>query len=461
LAVFVCCAVLICASAVLAQDWPQWRGANRDAKATLTIPKTWPKELNKKWTVQLGIGTDSTPALVGGKLYSFTRIDANETIVCLDSATGNELWKNGYAATTVTGAPQNHPGPRSSPTVTDGKIFTLGVGGVLSCWDTSTHKRLWQKDDFPNSWPQFYAAMSPLVTDGLCIANVGGRDGGAVIAYTLATGDQKWKWPSPGPSYSSPSVMTVSDTKMVVVMTLSNIVGLKIADGTLLWEIPFVTSGMGYNTFTPIVDGTTFYYGGDGGRGITAVTIKKNGDKFSVEQLWNNTDNSTQYNTPILKNGFLYGYSQSGSYFCLDAKSGKTAWTQASSTSTPASGGRTMGLLSSPGDNFVIVPVAMGGGGGGRGGMGGGGGGGRGGMGGGRGGGSMGGSGFGSIVDAGSVLIGLSSTGKLVMLEPNQKEYKELASYQVTSNPVYAYPVVSGNRIYIRDQTTLTLWTIE
>ena len=94
-AVLVFCAVLIGTSCVFGQDWPQWRGVNRDAKATLTAPKTWPKELNKKWTIQLGIGTDSTPALVSDKLYVFTRVDANETIVCLDAATGKEVWRDG------------------------------------------------------------------------------------------------------------------------------------------------------------------------------------------------------------------------------------------------------------------------------------------------------------------------------------------------------------------------------
>jgi outer membrane protein assembly factor BamB len=451
------CAVLICACCVFAQDWPQWRGATRDAKATLTVPKTWPKELNKKWNIPLGVGTDSTPALVGDKLYVFTRIDANEAIICLDAASNKEIWRDGYAATNVTGAAQGHPGPRSSPTVADGKIFTLGVGGVVTCWDTATHKRLWQKDDFPNAWPQFFTSMSPLVTDGLCIVHVGGQSGGAVIAYNPATGDQKWKWTGPGPSYSSPSVMTVADTKMVVIMTMSNIVGLKITDGTSLWEIPFAPTGMGYNTCTPIIDGATIYYSGDGGRGVTAATIKKEGDKFTKTQLWTDPDNSTQYNTPILKNGFLYGFSITGSYFCIDAKSGKTAWTQPAPAATPAPAGRAS-IDNSPTGNFAVIPAAMGGGGmGGAGGRGGGMGGGRG----GRGGGGMGGAGFGSIVDAGSVLIGLNSSGKLVILEPNEKEYKEITSYQVTSNPVYAYPIVSGNRIYIRDQTSITLYTIE
>jgi outer membrane protein assembly factor BamB len=445
--------ILISVSVVFAQDWPQWRGTNRDAKATLTAPASWPKELNKKWTVSLGVGADSTPALVGDKLYSFTRIDANETIICLDAATGKELWRDSYAAAAVAAPATAHSGPRSSPTVADGKIFTLGVGGVVSCWDTASHKLLWRKDDFPNTWPRFFTSMSPLVTDGLCIAHVGGQNSGAVIAYALATGEPKWKWPGPGPSYSSPSIMTVGDTKMVVVMTENNMVGLNIANAALLWEIPFAPSGMGYNTFTPIVDGTTIYYGGDGGRGVTAVTIKKDGDKFTAEQLWSNTDNSTQYNTPILKNGFLYGFSQTGSYFCVEAKSGKTAWAQAVSTAAPA-GGRASIDSSSTG-NFVITPAAMGGGRGGA--MGGGGRGGRG----GGGGGGMGGAGFGTIVDTGSVLLGLNSAGKLVILEPNQKEYKELASYQVTSTPVYAYPVASGNRIYISDQTSIALWTLE
>ena len=119
------------------------------------------------------------PALVGDKLYVFAPTGRNEVIRCLDAANGKELWQDKYATQGASGAASPHRGPRSSPTVADGKVVTLGVGGVLSCVDAANGKLLWRKDDFSGAWPRFYTSCSPIVVDGLCIAQLGGEsDGG-------------------------------------------------------------------------------------------------------------------------------------------------------------------------------------------------------------------------------------------------------------------------------------------
>ena len=130
-----------------AQDWPQWRGQNREGKAIgFKAPAPWPATLNKQWTTQVGTG-DATPALVGDKLYVFTRQGADEVLVCLNANNGKEIWQKKYPAQAVTGAASRHPGPRSSPTVAEGKVLTLGVGGVVTCFDANTGEQLWQKDE--------------------------------------------------------------------------------------------------------------------------------------------------------------------------------------------------------------------------------------------------------------------------------------------------------------------------
>ena len=184
------CVVVIGASCAWAQDWPQWRGPDRDGKVTgFTAPQTWPQELKQKWSVPVGQG-DATPALVGDKLYVFTRQGDDEVTLCLDAQTGKEVWNNKYAAQAVTGAPSRHPGPRSSPAVADGKVVTLGVGGVLSCLDAASGKLVWRKDPFPKVVPRFFAAFSPIIVDGMVIAHLGGSGNGAIIAFDLATGDE-------------------------------------------------------------------------------------------------------------------------------------------------------------------------------------------------------------------------------------------------------------------------------
>ena len=391
----------ISASCALAQDWPQWRGANRDAKATgFTAPKTWPKELTQKWKVTVGLG-DATPALVGNKLYVFARQDADEVIRCLDTANGKELWQEKYAAQAASGPSAQHSGPRSSPAVADGKVVTIGVGGVLSCVDAVMGKLLWRKDDFSGVWPKFFTASSPIVTGGLCIAQLGGESNGGIVAYDLATGDQKWKWTGDGTAYASPSLLTVEGTKMLVTLTAKKIVGLGVADGKLLWEAPFPVQGMSYNAATPIVEGQTVIYAG-AGRGTKAVKIEKTADGFAAKELWSNPDNAVQFNTPVLKGGQIYGLSQKSVIFCLDAKDGKTLWTT-----------------------------------------------------------ELGGRGFGSIVDAGSVLLALTPKGELAVFEPSDKEYKKLASYKVADTETYAYPVAAGKGLFVKEKDSLTLWNIE
>jgi outer membrane protein assembly factor BamB len=431
------CFSFVAATVAFAQDWPQWRGVNRDGKAAeFTAPKTWPKELTQKWKVTVGVG-DAGPALVGGKLFVFSREGTSEVTRCLDAATGKEIWQDKYDAPAVSGADSQHPGPRGTPTVVNGKVLTLGIGGTVSCLDAATGKKLWRKDDFPGAVPRFHTGTSPIAVDGLCIVQLGREADGGVVAYDLATGEQKWKWTGTGdgPAYGSPVLLTVEGTKMIVTITAKSIIAVGTADGKLLWQAPFAASGMAYNATTPIVDGQTVIYCGQN-RGAKAVKLEKQGESYSAKELWSNTERSPQFNTPVLKDGFLYGLTQGGEIFCINAQSGQNAW------SVPSAGG--------------AAPAAAPGGGGmgGRRGRGGG-------MG-GRGGGGMGGTaGYGSIVDAGSVLMALTPASQLIVFQPDSKAYNEVARIKVADSATYACPVPAGNRVFVKDQNSVTLWSIE
>ncbi|MGB2819962.1 MAG: PQQ-binding-like beta-propeller repeat protein [Phycisphaerae bacterium] len=402
IALTVSCVVLTCAGFVFAQDWPQWRGANRDGKVTgFTAPETWPKAMTQKWRTKVGSG-DATPALVAEKLYVSARQGANEVTLCLDAASGKELWKDEYAAQAVSGPASRHPGPRSSPAVADGKVVTMGVAGVLSCLDAATGKVVWRKDPFPKVVPTFFTSMSPMIVDGMAIAHLGGQSKGAIIAFDLASGDQKWQWAKEGPEYASPTLLTVEGTKQIVTLTNKSVVGLGVADGKLLWQIPFVPRRMAYNAATPIVDGQTVIYTG-AGRGTKAVKIAKQADGFAAQEIWSNADVAVQFNTPVLKDGLLFGLTDRGNLFCLDAGTGKTAWTDANRH----------------------------------------------------------GRGFAAVVDAGSAILALPSTSELIAFKPNGKAYEELARIKVADTATYAHPVIAGKRVFVRDQDTVTMWAIE
>jgi outer membrane protein assembly factor BamB len=418
--VMVGCAMLLSTSGVGAQDWPQWRGSHRDAKAMgFKVPANWPKDLTQKWKVTVGTG-DATPALVADKLYVFSREGGDEVIRCLDAGSGNEIWQDKYPAKPASGPAGSHPGPRSSPAVADGKVVTFGVQGMLACYDAATGKKLWSKDQFSGAVPRFFTSSSPIIVDGMCIAQEGGPKTGAIVAYDLTSGTDKWKWSGDSPAYASPVLMTVGGTNLIVAETERTIVAITATDGKLAWETPFPAQR--YNAATPIVDGQTIIYGNAGG--TTAMKLEKEGDRFVGKELWSNKETSVQFNTPVLRDGLLFGLTGRNELFCMNAQNGKTLWT------APVGGPAT--------------PPAAGGGGGGRG----------------RGRGMGGGAGYGSLVDAGSVLVALTPSEQLIFFQPSDKAYTELARYKVADTPTYAYPVVAGNRIFIKDQNSVILWTI-
>jgi outer membrane protein assembly factor BamB len=393
--------ILMSVGQVLGQDWPQWRGPNRDGKVSgFTAPEKWPTTLTEKWRTTVGLG-DATPALVGDKLYVFARQGSDEVTLCLNASDGKEVWQNKYSAQAVSGPAARHPGPRSSPTVANGKVVTLGVGGILSCLDAATGKEVWRKDEFPNVVPRFFPGMSPIVVDGMCVAHLGGTGNGAIIAFDLATGEQKWKWAGDVPAYASPVVLTVAGTKQIVAQTEKSLVSLAAADGKRLWQLPAPAQGMVYNSATPIVDGQTVIYTGQG-KGTKAVKIEQQADGFAAKELWSNEELGTGFNTPVLKDGLLYGLSQRGNFFCLNAQTGQPAWTDTNKYSN-----------------------------------------------------------FGAILDAGSVLLALPEKAGLIAFKPGDKQYEELARIKVSDTPTYAHPVVAGKRLFVKDQETVVLLMLE
>ncbi len=395
--------VLISADDLFGQDWPQWRGAGRDGVVQgFTAPETWPEAFTLKWKVNVGLG-DATPALVGNHLYAFTRQGADEVVLCLNKESGTVEWRYDYEAQEVTGAASRHPGPRSSPVVAEGKIVTLGVGGILTCLDLADGKLIWRKDPFPGVVPMFFTAMSPMIVDGMCIAHLGGADNGAIISYDLDTGEEIWRWAEEGPEYASPALMTVDGKKQIVTLTEKSIVGLDASDGTLLWKLPFAPQRRAYNAATPIISGQSVIFTG-AARGTRAVRIEPQGDGFTAVDEWNNPEHAVQFNTPVLKDDLLFGYSNMGSLYCLNARNGETSW---SDTAKNDRGG------------------------------------------------------FAALLDVGRVILALPSSAELIVIEPVEDKYTELARIKMADTPTYAHPVINGNRIYIKDEENLTLWMVK
>lgn len=389
---------MMSSTALFSQDWPQFRGPNRDSKVTgFKAPAAWPAELTQQWKVNVGTG-DASPVLIGKKIYVHTRQGGDEVILCLDAATGKVIWTDKYAAAAVTGPSTSHPGPRSTPAVANGMIVTFGATGIVSCLDAATGKVAWRKENPTNLVPQFYTGMSPLIVDGVCIVHVGTTNNGTVLALDLKTGAEKWSLKGDGPAYASPSLMTVAGKKLIVLQTEKNLMALNFTDGKLLWQIPTPVQQRFYNCVSPYIDGSKIYYTGQG-LGTKAIEVVKQGDNLLTKELWSSTEIGAKWNTPVLKDGFLYGFTDQRKIYCLNAADGKTGWIDAATNSD-----------------------------------------------------------FATTVDCGSVILGSPSTGFLIVFKPDPKAYTEVVKYKVSETPVYAFPVVANNMIYVKDAENLTLF---
>lgn len=383
-----------------AQDWLQWRGNNRDGKVSgFVSPAAWPEKLISDWKVTVGKG-DATPVISGERIFLNTWADNQEQILCLDANTGKEIWKYQYPATAVTGPAGTHPGPRSTPAISDNKIITYGASGILNCLDIKTGKLLWRKDNPSGEVPQFFTSMSPVISDNICIVHTGTKDKGEILALNINNGNEKWKWTGEGPAYASPSLMTIDGRKIIILFTEKSILALSAANGQSIWTIPTPLQQRYYNSASPYIDGTTIFITGQG-FGTKAVSVEKSGKLYQTRELWSNNSLGTKWNTPVLTGGFLYGFSDQRRIFCMNATTGLTGWV----------------------DDVVN-------------------------------------SDFATIVDCGDVLIGLPSTGNLIVFKPDPTGYKELAKYKVSETAVYTYPVVSGKYIFIKDSETLTRYSI-
>jgi len=398
------CFILLMTSIVShSQDWPQWRGTNRDGKVTgFENPKTRPEQLTPTWKITVGLG-DATPALVKDRIYVYSKTGENEVLQCIDAATGKQLWQlAGYPATAVTGPASSHPGPRSSVAVAEGKAVAIGVGGDIACFDAASGKLLWRNEDYKGQVPQFFTGMSPLISSGMCFAHLGGPKTGTFIAFDLTSGSIKWKVDGEAPPYGSPVLMTVDGTKQVVFQGQTKLVSFNLTDGKQLWELATpVGTGRVNNAASPVADGNRIYYTGLN-NGVNAADIKKTGNSFTVSKLWTNPEFTTVYNTPVVKDGFLYGISSQSRLFCINAATGQTAWTDETALQN-----------------------------------------------------------FGSIVDAGQVLIAVTSNSHFVVLRPDGQKFNKVAQLKLAETGIYSHPIVSGKRIFIKDVESLTLYTVD
>jgi outer membrane protein assembly factor BamB len=294
-------------------DWPQWRGPNRDGSLVAELPKAWPERLRQVWNVGVGFG-HSSPVVLGKSVFQFSRLKDRETVACFNLDTGKETWTQSYAAPYEmnSAATEHGKGPKATPAVGGGRVFTLGISGILSCWDAATGKKIWGTP--AQGSPDFGVASSPLVDGDTLIAGL--------TAYEAATGKVKWQWKDDGVAYASPLVITAGGVKQVIANSQSQILGLAFDSGKLLWKLP-LRSDYDQNAVTPIAVGNFLIFSALGNP-LQAIR-----PGAAPQKVWENREVGMYMSSPVMAAGVLWGLTNrnKGQFFGVDPQIGKTLWT--------------------------------------------------------------------------------------------------------------------------------------
>ena len=281
-------------------DWTQWRGPNRDgAAATFAEPKIWPAKLNRKWKVEVGLGYAS-PLVVGNRVFMFSRQGDNEVMLALDADSGKVVWRTGYPApfTMNPAAAPHGAGPKSTPAFASGKLYSIGMTGIVTAFDAAEGRQLWQKPASRVATLYTTHSFSPVVDRGLVIFHVGGHNQGALTAFNADTGDVKWHWDGDGPAYASPIIADFDGTRQVVTFTQDNLIGVAAATGDLLWKrkysVPYTQ-----NNITPILYNQTLIVSGLE-QPVSALSVVKRNGRWETEKVWENNGVSLSMSNAVV-----------------------------------------------------------------------------------------------------------------------------------------------------------------
>ena len=392
------CAWMLAGASVVAQDWPQYLGPDRDGHYTgAPLDVGW--DTNGPpvvWSRPVGAGF-AGPVVADGRLLLFHRVGGREVIEALDAATGEPIWEYGYA-TTYRDDFGFDEGPRSAPVIADGRVITFGAQGQLHVVSLADGQPIWSVDTkarfgFPKGF--FGAAGSPLVSGGLVIANVGGA-GAGVVAFDAATGDVSWMATEDEASYSSGVEAVLGGEPHVVFLTRNFLFGLDPTDGTVRFTTPWrARMRASVNAASPLVIDDLVFVSAQYGPGAGLFRVVGG----ELEEVWRSDDAmSNHYATSIHHEGVLYGFhgrqEYGPSFRAVDLLTGEVHWSA---------------------EAF----------------------------------------GAGSVILAGDHLLVMRESGELLVTEADPASLIPLARAQVLPAVVRAYPALANGLFYVRNEDTL------
>ena len=389
-----------------AQEWAQWRGPGRDGfVAARSAPAAWPEQLQRTWRVEVGEGY-SSPVVAAGRVFVHSRRDPEEIVSAVNLADGKVIWEQKYQAAFKKNqyAVEMAKGPNSTPLVIGNRLFTLGVTGVLTAWDTATGRNLWVRDfsaSIDTSKMFCGTAASPLAVNGRVVVQVGSDiHGGKILGLDPATGKTQWEWTGLGPGYASPVVIEVAKQSQIVTLTQGSIIGIDAKDGKELWSMPFPDEWH-ENIATPLWTGSHLIISGTR-QGTHAYTLAETNGKWQATEVWKNPEVAMYMSSPVFGDGVIYAHSskKKGQLVALNAKTGAIRW------ATEGRAGEHASLLLTP-----------------------------------------------------THVVFLTNGADLIVVKRGTPAFAEERRYEVAQSATWSMPVLLGSKILVRDATGLALLT--
>lgn len=312
--------LLVCAGPASAEDWPQYLGPTHDGVTTeVGLAEGVARGPRELWRRPLGKAYSGL-AVVDGVVYTAALEADGEWLVALGAANGAERWRLRLGP-----APENagYPGPRATPTVVGDVVVALSSGGLLHAVGRTDGRSRWSVDlvstlgGVPPTWG--YSA-SPYVADGKIYVAVGGAQAG-LVAFSLHDGAVVWRHPGFQPAYATPISAELGGVPQVVFFAAEGVVGLRPADGGLVWQYPWTTN-YGVNASTPVVLGSDRIFVGSGygvGGAALVVTAPK------AVELWRSKSMKTKTTTAVVYEGHLYGFNED-QLSCVNVRDGSVCW---------------------------------------------------------------------------------------------------------------------------------------
>lgn len=304
------------------EDWPQFLGQRRDG--TLPGPalaRDWqarpPRQL---WRRAVGAGWSSF-ATVGNLALTLEQRGDDEAVVAYHLRSGEPLWLHSYP--TRFDSPVGGLGPRTTPAIADGRVFTLGAAGILTALDVATGSRLWQVDvaaDTGAGQPDWGRSSSPLVHDGKVIVSAGGRDGASLVAYDAATGLRTWAGGSDAVAYASPLLAEFAGVPSVVILNAGSVAAHDPSSGRLLWETPWPRGQPNVAQPLPLPGDRLLV---SVGYGVGAKLYQVSADAATLQ--WESTRLKSKFAHMVFYDGHVYGLDD-GVLTCLDLQTGERLW---------------------------------------------------------------------------------------------------------------------------------------